>query len=257
MLFYKKYLSKKNDSKWLTFIHGAGGSSSIWFHQVRFFRKYFNLILIDLRGHGKSKNININKEYSFDSVSNDIIEVLDNEKIDKTHFIGISLGSILIRKIAENHPNRMNKMVLGGAILGLNLQSKFLMFFGKITQSILPFMWIYKFFSLVIMPYRNHENARKIFIKEAKKLTQEEFKRWYKLTSDIIPLLNTYRKVDVKVPTLYIMGGQDYMFLSFVKKIVRIHKNSRLLTISKCGHVVNIEEPQKFNKELFKFLTKD
>ena len=146
MLYYKKYLSKKNNSNWITFIHGAGGSSSIWFHQVRFFRKYFNLILIDLRGHGKSKNININKEYSFDSVSFDIIEVLDNEKIDKTHFIGISLGSILIRKIAENHPHRMNKMVLGGAILDLNLQSKFLMFFGKVTQSILPFMWIYKFF---------------------------------------------------------------------------------------------------------------
>ena len=78
MLYCKKYLSKKNNSNWITFIHGAGGSSSIWFHQVRFFRKYFNLILIDLRGHGKSKNININKEYSFDSVSYDIIEVLDN-----------------------------------------------------------------------------------------------------------------------------------------------------------------------------------
>ena len=52
------------------------------------------------------------------------------------------------------------------------------------------------------------------------------------------------------------MGSQDYMFLNFVKKIVRIHKNSKLLTISECGHVVNIEEPEKFNKGLFKFLTK-
>ena len=46
------------------------------------------------------------------------------------------------------------------------------------------------------------------------------------------------------------------MFLNFVKKIVRIHKNSKLLTISECEHVVNIEEPEKFNKGLFKFLTK-
>jgi pimeloyl-ACP methyl ester carboxylesterase len=257
MLYYKKYLSNKKDSKWLTFIHGAGGSSSIWFHQVRFFRKFFNLILIDLRGHGKSKSINIEKEYSFDSVSNDIVEVLDNENIEKSHFIGISLGSILIRKIAENHPHRMNKMILGGAILDLNLKSKVLMFFGKITQSILPFMWVYKFFSLVIMPYRNHKNSRKIFIKEAKKLTQDEFKRWYKLTSDIIPLLKRYRRVDVKIPTLYIMGSQDYMFITFVKRIVNIHKNSKLLTISKCGHVVNIEKPDKFNEGLFKFVIKD
>jgi len=257
MLYYKKYLSNKKDSKWLTFIHGAGGSSSIWFNQVRFFRKFFNLILIDLRGHGKSKLINIEKEYSFNSVSNDIVEVLDNENIEKSHFIGISLGSILIRKIAENHPYRMNKMILGGAILDLNLKSKVLMFFGKVTQSILPFIWIYKFFSFVIMPYRNHKNSRKIFIKEAKKLTQNEFKRWYKLTSDIIPLLKMHRRVDVKIPTLYIMGSEDYMFITFVKRIVNIHKNSKLLTISKCGHVVNIEKPDKFNEGLFKFLIKD
>ena len=96
-----------------------------------------------------------------------------------------------------------------------------------------------------------------LFAKEAKKLTQDEFKRLYKLTSDIMPLLRTYRKVDVKIPTLYIMGSQDYMFLSFVKKIVSIHKNSKLLTISKCGHVVNIEEPDEFNKGLFKFLIND
>jgi pimeloyl-ACP methyl ester carboxylesterase len=257
MLYYKKYLSRKKDSKWLIFIHGAGGSSSIWFHQVRFFRKCFNLILIDLRGHGKSKEINIKKEYSFDSFSNDIVEVLYNENIEKAHFIGISLGSILIRKIAQNHPHRISKMILGGAILDLNLQSKFLMFFGKITQTILSFIWIYKFFSLVILPYRNHKKSRKIFINEAKKLTQDEFKRWYKLTSDIIPLLKTYRKVDVKVPTLYIMGSQYYMFLPFVKRIVNIRKNSTLLTISKCGHVVNIEKPDKFNEGLFKFITKD
>ena len=30
----------------------AGGSSSIWFNQVRFFKAYFNVLLIDLRGHG-------------------------------------------------------------------------------------------------------------------------------------------------------------------------------------------------------------
>ena len=86
---------------------------------------------------------------------------------------------------------------------------------------------------------------------------RDRFKRWYKLTSDIIPLLKTYRKVDVKVPTLYIMGSQDYMFLSFVKNIVSIHKNSKLITISKCGHVVNIEKPNNFNRVLFKFLIND
>ena len=41
MLNYCVYkCTKKNDS-WITFVHGAGGSSAIWFKQIRFFSKYF------------------------------------------------------------------------------------------------------------------------------------------------------------------------------------------------------------------------
>ena len=55
MLNYTVYRSKK-DKPWVTFIHGAGGSSTIWFKQIKSFSKFFNLLLIDLRGHGKSKH---------------------------------------------------------------------------------------------------------------------------------------------------------------------------------------------------------
>ena len=55
MLNYSVYRSEEN-KQWVTFIHGAGGSSSIWFKQIKSFSRCFNLLLIDLRGHGKSKN---------------------------------------------------------------------------------------------------------------------------------------------------------------------------------------------------------
>ena len=54
MLYYTTHLSTP-DAEWVTFIHGAGGSSGIWFKQIRAFQKHFNVLLIDLRGHGKSK----------------------------------------------------------------------------------------------------------------------------------------------------------------------------------------------------------
>ena len=55
MLYYKKYeLSPEKD--WVVFVHGAGGSSSIWYRQIRAFRQHFNVLLLDLRGHGNSKN---------------------------------------------------------------------------------------------------------------------------------------------------------------------------------------------------------
>lgn len=253
MLYYTSYKAENNSKKWITFIHGAGGNSSIWFNQVRFFKAYFNIMLIDLRGHGKSKILSEELHYSFDLIINDLIEVLDHQKIKKSHFVGISLGSILIQKMIQSHPERIEKIGLGGAILNLNFQSRILMFFGKLTQSILPFIWIYTFFAYVIMPYRNHRKSRVLFIREAKKLSEGEFQRWYKLTAKLLPLLERIRNREIKIHTLYIMGSQDYMFLPFVKKIVKIHQYSKLLTLQKSGHVVNIDQPERFNSELLDF----
>ena len=52
------------------------------------------------------------------------------------------------------------------------------------------------------------------------------------------------------------MGKQDYMFLPFVKKVVKYHKSSKLVTLSKSGHVVNIDQPDIFNDKLLSFLLK-
>lgn len=257
MLHHTLYPATNNSKKWITFIHGAGGSSSIWFNQVRFFKSYFNVLLIDLRGHGKSAASPEGTQYTFDKIIEDLIEVLDHNKINKSHFVGISLGSILIQKMLFKYQSRVEKIGLGGAILNLNFQSRVLMFFGNLTQSILPFIWIYTFFAYVIMPYRNHRKSRALFIREAKKLSQNEFKRWYKLTKKILPLLEKIRSYKVKTPVLYIMGKEDYMFLPFVKEMVQAHESSSLIALSDSGHVVNIDQPEQFNNNLLTFLLKD
>ena len=257
MLYHSIYRAENSSNKWITFIHGAGGNSSIWFNQVRFFKAYFNVLLIDLRGHGKSKVSPKGTKYTFNIIIDDILNVLDYNKIEKSHFVGISLGSILIQKMIQLHSNKVEKIGLGGAILNLNLQSRFLMFMGKLTQSVLPFIWIYTFFAFVIMPYKAHRKSRALFIKEAKKISHAEFRRWYKLTATILPVLAKIRAKQLKPPTLYIMGIQDYMFLPFVKKIIMIHQNATMIILPGSGHVVNIDQPDLFNDNLLNFFLED
>ena len=145
-------------------------------------------------------------------------------------------------------------MILGGAILKLNFRSRLLMRFGNATKSILPYMWLYKMLAFIIMPNRNHKESRLLFIREAKKLYQKEFIRWFRLTTELIPLLKIFRQEQIKIPTLYVMGAQDYMFLPAVEKVVAQHNLSQLQIIPDCGHVVNVERPQKFNHLVIGFL---
>ena len=256
MLNYYAY-PHTSSKQWVTFVHGAGGSSSIWFKQVRAFKKQFNVLILDLRGHGDSKpslKDTFNPKYTFDSITDDIVEVLAYLKIKKSHFIGISLGTILIRNLAEKKPAMVKSMVMGGAIIKMNFRSQVLMKVGNLFKSVVPYMLLYKLFAFIIMPKKNHKKSRLLFVNEAKKLYQKEFIRWFKLTSEINPLLRLFRTKDIKIPTFYVMGAEDHLFLPSIKNIVSKHSSSSLYVVDNCGHVVNVEQPEMFNTRSIQFI---
>ncbi len=257
MIHYKEYFNKKSNREWITFVHGAGGSSAIWKKQIPFFSKAFNLLLVDLIGHGYStteSNQKLNNKISFESILNDVLEVLDKLNIKKSHFIGISLGTVIINQLVLKEPNRILKMVLGGATLELNFMSRFMMYFAYATKSIVPYMWLYQLYAFIVMPSKTDKESRKLFIKEAKRMNPKEVARWFMLTPKVLPLLKFFKNIKTDIPTLYIMGNKDYMFLSSIKKIAKTQPNAILEIFKNCGHVVNIEKPEKFNATSMKFL---
>ncbi len=259
MLHYKTYELDDPGAPWVVFVHGAGGSSSIWFLQIKEFIRHFNVLLVDLRGHGKSKNNTIAKEarnYDFKDITLDIIEVLDTLNIRDAHFIGISLGTILIRNLSEIAPERVRSMVMGGAIIRLNVRAKVLVALGNLFKRFVPYMWLYSFFAWIIMPSERHKKSRLLFVNEAKKVAQKEFMRWFSLTYELTPLLKYFEEKDTGIPTLYLMGEEDHMFLPAVRHIIARHTNSWLEVIGNSGHVCNVDQPGEFNARAILFLKK-
>jgi pimeloyl-ACP methyl ester carboxylesterase len=255
MLHYNLYMHATS-KEWVTFIHGAGGSSAIWYQQLKYFKKEFNVLLLDLRGHGKSK-VPFNekfKRYTFHRIGDDIIEVLDFLAIETTHFVGISLGTIIIREITERYPHRTKSMIMGGAVMKINAKGQVLMHLGSLTKSIIPYLVLYRFLAWIIMPKKNHKESRLLFINEAKRLYQKEFVRWFSLVSQVNSLLKLFRIKDTGIPTLYIMGEEDHMFLPSISKLVADHPSATLIIVPKCGHVVNVEQPQFFNTAVIDFI---
>ena len=141
----------KIDAPWLVFVHGAGGSIKTWKFQIDDLAKDFRLLLIDLRDHGFSKNIQPSFDsYDFDIVGNDVIKVLDVLKITKAHFLSLSIGSVILQKIDILRPKLIDKMVMAGAIFD---GSKFMHAFvhsGKILTYILPYRVFYSLFSFIV-----------------------------------------------------------------------------------------------------------
>jgi len=256
MLHHKTYVLGA-EHEWVVFVHGAGGSSSIWFRQIRDFRQHFNVLLVDLRGHGNSaKPLNPVEPYTFIEVSREVIDVLDHLEIDSAHFIGISLGTIIIRTVGEIAPERVRSLIMGGAVTRLNLRSRILVTLGNASKRFIPYMWLYGLFAWIIMPKKRHEKSRSLFIQEAKKLAQKEFLRWFRLTSEVNPLLRLFEEKELEIPTLYLMGEEDHMFLPPVRHIVSRHAFSILRVLEDSGHVVNVDRPDLFNTMSIDFIKK-
>lgn len=256
-LLYHKVYKHKTSKTWVVFVHGAGGSSAIWFRQLKAYQEKHNILLLDLRGHGKSSHLVqkfVDSNYSFNAVSEDILHVLAHLNITKAHFVGISLGTIIIRNIAELAPERVASMTLGGAITRFNARSNTLVHLGNMFKHWVPFMWLYKLFAFIMMPKERHKESRLLFVREARRLCQKEFLRWFRLAMDVNPLMKYFKEKEIDIPILYIMGEEDHMFLGPVKDMVAQHKNSLLNTIQNCGHVCNVEQPLIFNEQSLKFI---
>ncbi len=260
MLFTRTY-HHSPESDWVVFVHGAGGSSNIWYRQLKAYTEEFNVLLVDLRGHGKSREMSTLKEYykekyTFKTVSRDIIEALNQNGIDRAHFVGVSLGTILIRMVADMEPDRVISAVMCGAITKMDVRSRVLVWLGNAFKKIVPFMWLYKLFAWIIMPKKNHEESRLMFVNDAKNLARKEFLKWFRLTYDVNPLLRRFKETEMRAPTLYIMGEEDHMFLPHVQKIVKDFKHSSLEIVEGSGHVVNVDKPDEFNRISLNYLAK-
>lgn len=255
MIYHRKFIHPKAKT-WVVFIHGAGGSNVVWFRQLKEFKKQFNVLLVDLRGHGKSKpsTSESDQNYSFDDVAIDIIQIMDVLKIKKAHFVGISLGCIVIRTIDKIAPERAESIILGGAIIQFNKTIKVLISLAKILNSVLPYMWLYKLNAVILMPSKKHRESRNVFIQEAIKLGETEFRKWMKMTREIKSNLNDFLNREPSVPVLYLMGDGDHMFLPMVVDLVRKQVNAHLEIIKNSGHCCNLDQAGIFNEISIRFI---
>jgi pimeloyl-ACP methyl ester carboxylesterase len=106
------------------------------------------------------------------------------------------------------------------------------------------------------MPLEDAEEARNVFVREARRIAKKEFVRWFMLTRKLAAKLKKLEETDPGIPSLFVMGEDDYLFLAPIKEQVKKFTNQTLAIVEKCGHVVNIEKAAVFNQISIDFIKK-
>jgi len=94
-------------------VHGFSQTHRAW-HQVPIFEalKDYQIITVDLRGHGNSKKPHHPRSYGR-NMEQDIVYLLDRLEIARAHFIGFSLGASVIGGLLVSNPERVQTATLG------------------------------------------------------------------------------------------------------------------------------------------------
>lgn len=96
------------------FLHYGGGNLVMWRDIVPYFQDDYHVVLIDLRGHGKSDKPQ--NGYHIDDLAGDVVKVISSLGIEKVNVVGSSLGAEVGLSIAANFPDSVQTLVCEGAL---------------------------------------------------------------------------------------------------------------------------------------------
>jgi 3-oxoadipate enol-lactonase len=90
--------------------NSIGTDLSMWDPQIETFTQHFRVLRYDSRGHGAS-DVPAGP-YSMDRLGRDVIELLDALKINRVHFLGLSLGGMAGQWLGIHAPERIDRLIL-------------------------------------------------------------------------------------------------------------------------------------------------
>lgn len=84
--------------------------------QQEYFKKNYQVILPDLKGHGQSVSEQIDVGNFFHDSAVDLAETLKKLQIDRAHIVGASLGALVGLVFAKRYPDKARSLTLSGII---------------------------------------------------------------------------------------------------------------------------------------------
>jgi 3-oxoadipate enol-lactonase len=107
-------LSGNPDKPWLTFSNSLATDLHMWDEQEAALAADFHILRYDKRGHGQSEPVS--GAYSFDDLITDVVGLWDHLGIEKTYFVGLSIGGMTAQGLMLKHPERLFSVVIANSM---------------------------------------------------------------------------------------------------------------------------------------------
>jgi pimeloyl-ACP methyl ester carboxylesterase len=260
----EKYLNKiyyrgkkfKVNLKTIIFIHGLSGSSSAWLPYEKIFEKKFNILSLDLRGHGKSFRPSRLKEYDINLFTEDIYKIVKKEKIKNFVIVSHSFGNLIALNFARKYENLMNGLILISvdAAPGKRFASKAISPFLSVARLICHLPVFGKKSGHV--DYGKHVQTGDWNIKRSfADISNTGLKSFvYSTISGNKSDMRTHIS-KIKIPVLIIHGGRDTIFpINRGENVHKLIKKSKFIVFENSDHIIVLNAVKKLSNEIKKFM---
>lgn len=245
------YTSGNPDNPVILFLHPAFSDHTCFYKQVDFFSMEFRVITIDLIGHGLSEVKN-SKEKIDKSVEH-IQEIMRIEGINSLNLVGVSMGSLIAQHFALQHSDKtLSLTCLGG--YNINRVNK------EVAKSQRKEMlgWMLRvIFSMdAFRQYAGSVSATNkaeqvAFYKSAQGFSRKSFP----IMSGLGKLIKERSTPDRTYPLLILAGENDNELAKRIAKSWHEEEpQSMFHYIEKAGHCANMDNPETFNKLVYKMV---
>lgn len=253
-LYYEQVGDWQSEREIVLLLHGLGSSSRDWENQLDALSHDYKILLVDLRGHGKSDKPNI--PYDIPMFAEDVAAMLVALELHAVHVVGHSMGGMIAFQLTLDHPQRVKSLSIINSAPQVGvpaLRNKFTFFMRSLSVKWFGMSKLSASLAKALFPKPEQESLRKVFIErwcendpQAYRNSLKAFHQW-----NVMP-----RLPEINCPTLIISGDRDYTPVAYKQFYIRLIKQSYLVVIADSGHLTLIDQAAHCNQALIDFLFK-
>lgn len=247
------YYEVTGDGSPLLLIHGLGSSSRDWEMQIEPFAKVYQVITLDLRGHGQSGKPP--GPYSIRMFAEDTAALVRRIDILPAHVVGISMGGMVAFELAVHFPQLLRSLTIVNSYPEMRvetLQEHLQVWRRFLILELLGMRGMGRMLGGRLFPFPEQSDLRETFVSR----WAQNNKRAYR--ESLRAILNwdvESRLGEIDCPVLVVASDQDYVTVEEKRVYTAKIPNAKLVIIEDARHAVTAERPDQFNTVLRDFLT--